>query len=249
LFRAVIIDDENRVINTITTFIAENFSDIDVVDTANDITTGYRMIRKSDPDILLLDINLPDGSGFELLRKFDTPRFKLIFVTAHEEYAIEAFKYSAIDYILKPIEEDALVAALNRAKDVKVMEDQQLKVKALLDNLEGGSALKKIILRTADCLHLINVNDIVRCEADSNYTFFYLKEGKRILVSKTIKEFTELLKHVHFIRVHQSHLVNTDYIDRYMKTDGGTLIMRDNSEVPISQDRRAFVLKQLESLI
>lgn len=235
-------------ISTLTTLIHEHFNDIEVIETANDIATGYSVIQKTDPDIVLLDINLPDGNGFDLLRKFGTIHFKLIFITAHEEFAIEAFKYSAIDYILKPVEEDALVEAIKRARNLKLMEDQHLKIKALLGNLDEGVPMKRIILRTADCLHLINVNDIIRCEADSNYTYFYLRDGKRILVSKTIKEFSEMLKNAGFIRVHQSHLVNTDYIDRYMKTDGGTMIMRDQSQVPISQERRAYVLKKLESL-
>lgn len=248
MFKVVIIDDENCVIQTVSRLIEEHFTDILIAGSANDISTGYRQILKNGPDILILDINLPDGSGFELLRKFVEPEFKLIFITAHEEYAIEAFKFSAIDYILKPIDSDALITALNKARELKAMEEQHLKVKALLDNLDGNSPSKKIVLRTSDSLHLINVCDIVRCEADSNYTFFYLKDNKRILVSKTIKEYSQLLKPSGFIRVHQSHLVNTDHVDRYVKTDGGTLIMKDNSKVPVSNDRRAFVLKQLESL-
>jgi two-component system LytT family response regulator len=247
VLKALIIDDETSVIKTITTLIEQHFTDIGICGSANNINAGYRLILKTSPDILLLDINLPDGNGFDLLRKFKEPAFKLIFITAHEEYAIKAFKFSAIDYLLKPIDESALISAVNRARNLKVMEEQHLKVKALLDNLGGSNATKKIILRTADSLHLINVSDIIRCEADSNYTFFYLKKGKRILVSKTIKEYSELLKPSGFIRVHQSHLVNTDYVDRYVKTGGGTLIMKDDSEVPISHDRRAFVLKQLES--
>ena len=246
--KAIIIDDENRIVDTIIKLVEANFEDVEIAGFANNITAGYDLVLEKDPDILFLDIHLPDGSGFDLLRKFSSPRFKLIFVTGHEEYAVQAFKYSAIDYILKPIDEPELLDAVNRARDIRIREEQQLKVKALLDNYNEENILKKIILRTAECLHLVNVEDIIRCEADSNYTYFFLRERKKILVSRTIKEFDSLLKPAGFLRVHQSHLINSNYIDRYVKTDGGTMILKDNSSVPISGDRRAYILKQLESL-
>jgi two-component system, LytTR family, response regulator len=247
--KAIIIDDEISVIGILSKLLKYHFSDIDIVCTADDITTGYNAILEYDPDILFLDINLPDGTGFDLLKKIDSPRFKLIFITAHEDYAIKAFKYSAIDYLLKPIQPDELVAAINRVKDLKLKEDQQLRLTALLDNFEEDHAMKKIVLRTSDSIHVVKIEDIIRCESDSNYTFFYLAEGKKILVSRTLKEYSELLKPAGFLRVHQSHLINVNYIDRYAKANGGAMIMKDNSSVPISHERKTYILKHLDSFL
>ncbi len=247
--KAIIIDDEKGVIGTISKLLEDHFSDIDIVSTAHDIITGYNVIIEHDPDILILDINLPDGTGFDLLKKINSPRFKLIFVTAYEDYAIKAFKYSAIDYILKPIQPDEFVAAINRAKSMKMKEDQQLKLTALLDNYDEGHVMKKIVLRTADSLHLVQIDDIIRCESDSNYTMFYMCNNKKILVSRTMKEYAELLKTAGFLRVHQSHLINVNHIERYAKAEGGAMIMKDGSNVPISHERKAYILKHLESLL
>lgn len=247
--KVIIIDDEERIVSTLRKLLEDNFRDLNIAATANDIHSGYKIIQEHDPDILLLDINLPDGTGFDLLKQINAPRFKLIFITAHEDYAIKAFKFSAIDYLVKPVQPEELIAAINRAKEVKLKEDQQLKLTALLSNVEEEHALKKIVLRTAESLHLVKVEDIIRCESDSNYTMFYLKEGKKILVSRTLKEFAEMLKSSGFLRVHQSHLININHIDRYDKAEGGAMIMKDNSDIPISHDRKAFIFKQLESLL
>lgn len=247
--KAIIIDDEQRVIGTISKLLEDNFNDIEIVNTANDIDTGYKLIKEHDPDILILDINLPDGTGFDLLKKINSPHFKLIFITAFEDYAIKAFKFSAIDYLVKPVQPDELVSAINRAREMIKKEDQQLKLTALLENIEEGHSLKKIVLRTAESLHLVKVEDIIRCESDSNYTMFYLVNDKKILVSRTMKEFAELLKSSGFLRVHQSHLININYIDRYAKTEGGAMIMKDNSSIPISHERKSYILNQLESLL
>ncbi len=247
--KAIIIDDEQRVIGTISKLLEDNFNDIDIVGTANDIDTGYKLILEHDPDILILDINLPDGTGFDLLKKINSPNFKLIFITAYEDYAIKAFKFSAIDYLVKPVQPDELVSAINRAKVLIKKEDQQLKLTALLENIEEGHSLKKIVLRTADSMHLVKIEDIIRCESDSNYTMFHLVNEKKILVSRTMKEFAELLKTSGFLRVHQSHLINVNHIDRYAKAEGGAMIMKDNSSIPISHERKSYILNQLESLL
>jgi len=247
--KAIIIDDEQRVIGSISRLLEDNFNDVEIVSTANDIDKGYKLILEHDPDILILDINLPDGNGFDLLKKIDSPNFKLIFITAYEDYAIKAFKFSAIDYLVKPVQPDELISAINRAKELIKNEDQQLKLSALLENIEEGHTLKKIVLRTAESLHLVKIEDIIRCESDSNYTMFYLINDKKILVSRTLKEFAELLKTSGFLRVHQSHLININHIDRYAKAEGGAMIMKDNSSIPISHERKSYILNQLESLL
>ena len=246
--KAIIIDDEPRVINIITNLIKSGAPDVAVIATATDIRTAYEAITTLSPDIVFLDIQLPDGTGFDLLKKIHSLSFKLIFVTAHGEYAIKAIKCSAIDYLLKPIDPDEFYLAVNKARSLVKEEEEKLKVNALIDNLENKKSIQHIVLHTAECLHIVKIEDIIRCEADNNYTFFHLTGNKRILVSKTIKEYAELLKASGFIRVHQSHLINLAFVDRYMKSEGGYILMKDQSSVPISLSHKRLVLKTLESL-
>jgi len=243
---AVIVDDEATVRNTIKSLINENFPDISVVATAGSIQEGCETIMNNKPDLLFLDIELPDGTGFDLLKKFPQVTFKIIFVTGHQEYALDAIKVSALDYVLKPIDTDELVSAIEKAREVINQEEQNLKLLALSENLQCKKVLKRIILHTADHLQLVSVPDIVRAEADSNYTLFWLSGNRKIMVSKTIKEFDSLLANSGFIRVHQSHLVNLEHIDRFMKKDGGWLRMKDGSSVPVSPNLKKQVLQAIQ---
>ena len=242
---AVIIDDEAAVRNAIRSLLAENFPDINILATAGSIQEGYDEINNNKPDLVFLDIELPDGTGFDLLKKFSQVPFKIIFVTGHHEYALDAIKVSALDYVLKPIDTDELCRALEKAREVINQQEQRLKLQALSENLQGKKVLKRIILSTSDHLQIVSVSDIVRAEADSNYTSFTLSDGKHILVSRTIKEFESLLSGSGMIRVHQSHLVNITYIDRFIKKDGGYLHLKDNTKVPVSPILKKQVLKAL----
>ena len=242
---AVIVDDEATVRNTIKSLLNENFPDIKILATAGSIQEGYETIINNKPDLLFLDIELPDGTGFDLLKKFSQVPFKIIFVTGHHEYALDAIKVSALDYVLKPIDTDELCRAVEKAREVINQQEQRLKLQALSENLLGKKVLKRIILHTSDHLQIVSVSDIVRAEADSNYTSFTLSDGKHILVSRTIKEFESLLSASGLIRVHQSHLVNINYIDRFIKKDGGFLLLKDNTKVPVSPILKKQVLKAL----
>lgn len=246
--KAVIVDDDSSVVNIISKLIKSDFTDISIVATVGDVENGYHCIIENHPDLLFLDINLPNGTGFDLLKRLKKIDFKIIFMTAFEEFALQAIKVSALDYLLKPIDNVELADAIDKAREIIKQEEEQLKVKALLENFEEKKILKRIVLSTSDYLHFININDIVRCEADSNYTFFYLVDKKKILVSKTIKEYAGLLKNSGFLRVHQSHLINTAYIDKFVKSDGGYLLMKDKSSVPVSLSNRQNILKTLNSI-
>ncbi len=241
----ILIDDEAAVRNAIRSLLAENFPDINILATAGNIQEGYDAIINNKPDLLFLDIELPDGTGFDLLKKFPRVPFKIIFVTGHHEYALDAIKVSALDYVLKPIDTDELCRAVEKARSVINQQEQQLKLQALSENLQGKKVLKRIILHTSDHLQIVSVSDIVRAEADSNYTSFTLSDGKHILVSRTIKEFESLLSGSGMIRVHQSHLVNLTYIDRFVKRDGGYLLLKDNTKVPVSPILKKQVLQAL----
>jgi len=241
----ILIDDEAAIRNAIRSLLAENFPDINILATAGNIQEGYDAIINNKPDLLFLDIELPDGTGFDLLKKFPRVPFKIIFVTGHHEYALDAIKVSALDYVLKPIDTDELCHAVEKARVVINEQEQQLKLQALSENLQGKKVLKRIILSTSDHLQIVSVSDIVRAEADSNYTSFTLSGGKHILVSRTIKEFESLLSGSGLIRVHQSHLVNITYIDRFVKKDGGYLLLKDNTKVPVSPILKKQVLQAL----
>lgn len=186
-----------------------------------------------------------DGTGFDLLKKFEKISFKVIFITAHEEHAIKAFKFSALDYILKPLTAGELLNAVEKVIDLKQKEETELKLSAFLSNLDK---IKKIVLKTAESIHIVQVKNIIRCEADVNYTTFFLDNDDKLVVSKTLKEYSELLEPSGFYRTHQSHLVNLDHILRYDKTEGGHLVMADESIVPVSSRKRDNLFKVFENM-
>jgi two-component system LytT family response regulator len=243
--KAVIVDDEPAVRNTISTLLKENFPDISVTDAVGSVTEGCEAVTKHPPDILFLDVELPDGLGFELLKKVAPVRFHTIFITGHQEYALDAIKVSALDYILKPVDEDELKTAILKAREIINHEEEQLKIMALTENMQERKVLRRIILKTAEALQLISVIDIIRAEADSNYTHFYLAGGKHIIVSRTLKEYEAMLGGTGLIRVHQSHLVNINFIDKFFRHDGGYLLLKDGTTIPVSPNLKQKVLQAL----
>ncbi len=243
--KAVIVDDEPAIRNTITTLLKENFPDISVCAAVGSVTEGCEAVTKNQPDILFLDVELPDGLGFELLRTVTPIRFRTIFITGHQEYALDAIKVSALDYILKPIDEDELMAAIIKARELINHEEEQLKILALTENMQERKVLRRIILKTAEALQLISVSDIIRAEADSNYTHFHLAGGKHIMVSRTLKEYEAMLSGTGLIRVHQSHLVNLNFIDKFFRHDGGYILLKDGTTVPVSPVLKQKVLQAI----
>jgi len=243
--KAIIIDDEPAVRKTISSFLSESFPEIIVSAQSGSVGEGYAAVTEHQPDLLFLDVELPDGLGFDLLKRLSPIRFRTIFITGHQEYALDAIKVSALDYILKPIDIDELAVAINRAREIISHDEEQLKLQALSENLAGKKVLKRIILRTSDALQLISVGDIIRAEADSNYTHFHLAGGKHIIVSRTIKEYEAMLSGSGIIRVHQSHLVNLNHIDKFFKRDGGYLQLKDGSSIPVSPNLKQKVLQAI----
>jgi two-component system LytT family response regulator len=245
MFSVVIIDDEPRARETIINILGLSNHEIEIAGQAADVESGFEVINQKNPDLVLLDINLPDGTGFDLLKKFDKISFKLIFITAHEEYAVKAIKFSALDYVLKPITAGELLQAIDKANETIHKDETEIKLSAFLSNLDK---LRKIVLKTAESIHIIEVKNIIRCEADVNYTTFFLENDKKLLVSKTLKEYAELLTSSGFFRTHQSHLVNLDHVLRFDKGEGGHLVMNDNSIVPVSSRKRETLFKAFENL-
>jgi two-component system LytT family response regulator len=241
----IIIDDEPSVRNSISSILTNEYPGINIITMAESVEEGYKAILKNRPNLLFLDVELPDGTGFDLLRRFEEIDFKVIFITAHQEYALSAIKVSALDFILKPFDSDDIRLAVQKARETIDRESERLKLQALAENLQTRKVLKRIVLHTAENLHLINICDIIRAEADSNYTRFSISDGSKIMVSRTIKEFDNLLSGSGLIRVHQSHLVNILFVDRFVKRDGGYLQLKDGTKIPVSQSMKKQVLQSL----
>lgn len=247
--RIIIIDDEDRARKGIADILRLSNSHREVVAEAYDVKSGLEAINNHNPDLVLLDINMPDGTGFDLLKKIDHIDFKIIFITAYEEFAIQAFEFSAVDYLLKPVDPAKLIEALGKAQQLVDQEKISLKLNALFANLDNNTAEnKKLVLKTAENIYLVNTSDILRCESDGGYTRFFMMDGKKIMVSKNMKDYEELLNGLGFYRIHQSHLINLKYIDHYSKTEGGAVVMKDNSTLPVARRKKESFLKLLEMI-
>ena len=247
MIKAIIIDDIEQARITLKKDLQVYASDVTVIGEANGVVEGAKLLKSVCPDVLFLDIQMQDGSGFDLLDILKDIPFKIIFITASDAHAIKAFRYAAIDYLLKPVDPDELIAALDKFRNQKLNENE--KYKLLNDSLKNYSKPhERLALHTQDKIHIVNICDIIRCESNVNYTEFFFQNGKKMLVTKTLKEFEDLLCDQGFYRVHQSHLINTKYIKEFIKTDGGYLLMTDNSNVPVSTRKRPEVVKMLEEL-
>ena len=245
MIRAVIIDDEINNQESISNLLKTYADNVQVAGVANSVDTAYKTINEQHPDLIFLDIQMPDGTGFDLLKKFDKINFKIIFVTAHQEYAIEAFKYSALDYILKPLAPANLLAAVKKMEDAISSEELNLKLKTLLNNItEPAKNKKKIVLKTMERIYSVDLDDIIRFESDGGYTKVYLADGKRIMVSKTMKEFDDLLMDTGFLRVHHSHLINMNHLFCFEKAEGH-VVMKDDSIVPVSNRKKDHLMELL----
>ncbi len=249
MIRTVVLDDEPLARDAIMALLEKYCPEIEVIGVAGDIESGVRFIRQNRPELLILDIHLMDGTSFDLLERLDKEQYKIIFITAYEEYAITAFKFSAMDYILKPVNPDELIAAVEKVQDSLDRESLTRRLEVLYDNMKNRFPEgRKIALRTATSMHIVNLTDIIRCQSEKNYTQFFLTSGEMVTVSKTLKDFEELLSPYHFVRIHQSHLVNLEHIRKYEKVEGGVVVMSDNTQVPVSLRKKEEFMKTINEL-
>ena len=245
MIKAIIIDDEINNQELVANLLKAYVQNIQIVAVSNSVETAFQAINEHKPDLIFLDIQMPDGTGFDLLKKFDKINFKIIFITAFQEYAIEAFKYSAIDYLMKPLSPASLIDACKKMEDITQDDDLNLRIKALLNNInESSKSKKKIVLKTMERIYSVDVSDVVRFESDGGYTKVYLADGKRIMVSRTLKDFDDLLNEVGFLRVHNSHLINMEHLFCFEKTEGH-IVMKDDSIVPVSNRKKEQLLDLL----
>ncbi len=245
MIKAVIIDDEANNQELINNLLTQYAPQVEILGVANSVKSGYQAICDLQPNLVFLDIQMQDGTGFDLLKLFEKPGFRVLFVTAHEEFAIEAFKYSALDYLLKPLSPGNLLAAVKKAEESLGHDELNLKLKTLLDNISEPSRQKrKIILKTLDRIYSVDIQDLIRLESDGGYTKVFLTDGTRIMVSRILKEFDDLLADAGFVRIHHSHLININHVYFFEKSESH-LVMKDQSVVPVSHRKKDHVLELL----
>ena len=240
-----VVDDIPEALGLLISDIEKNHPEIEVIGSASSVVEASKLLQKIKPDILFLDIMLGDGTGFDILEIVPNLNSKVIFVTASDEYAIKAFKFAAIDYILKPYSLEELANAIHKAQiQIQPRKEQLSVLKQIVT--QPSSKPKRLSLHTSEKIIVIDIENIIRCKSDSNYTTFYLKNASKILVSKTLKYYSDILKEVNFLRVHQSHLVNKAYIKEFIKSDGGYLILNDSSNIPVSARKKTEIIAALK---
>jgi len=246
MIQAVIIDDIEQARITLKKDLEIYTPEVNVIGEASGVIEGAKLLKKITPDVLFLDIQMQDGSGFDLLDILSDIKFHIIFITASDAHAIKAFQYAAIQYLVKPVDPDKLIASIQQLKTRLSNESERYKF--LNDSLKNNNKLQtKLALNTQEKIHIVNIADILRCESNVNYTEFYFINHKKIVVTKTLKDFEEILTSHGFYRVHQSHLINTSYLKEFIKSDD-ELLMSDDTRIPVSSRRRAEVMKMLEGL-
>ncbi|MEM6516260.1 MAG: LytTR family DNA-binding domain-containing protein [Bacteroidota bacterium] len=247
MLTTIIVEDNPDALELLKSSLDENHPELKVVETADSVVKAAKILRKNEPDILFLDVMLGDGSGFDVLEILPDLKSKIIFVTASDEFALKAFKFAAIDYVLKPYLDGDLSAAIERAK--KQLQPSKERLKILKDTIKAPEKRPdKISLHTLDKILVVGIDEIVRCESDSNNTKFYLENGKMIFVTKTLKYFSDMLKPHGFLRVHQSHLVNISCISAFIKSDGGYLMLKNGKNVPVSVRKKSEVINILDNM-
>lgn len=246
---AIIIDDETIARNTLKSDIKIYCPDINVIAEADGVKTGIAAIKKFNPDIVFLDVEMQDGTGFDILEQLNPSALKVIFTTAYDTYAVKAFKFSAIDYLLKPIDADDLSTAVKKLTTIIDTKSLQSSIKTLIENTRNvNKEPHRIVIASSDGHSIFSVNEIIRFEAERNYTKVIIQNEKPLLVAKTLKHFEDLLKDHRFERIHQSHIVNVSHIKKYISRDGGYLILSDGSNIPVAQRKKTEILALLESL-
>jgi len=246
MIRAIIIDDEKGSIDSLI-WELENFQDrVKLEATTQSPKEGLELIKTIQPDLVFLDIHMPEMDGFQFLKTVKDVNFKIIFTTAYDQYAIKAFKVNALDYLLKPIDEDDLSAALTKVETASKDMDLAKRLEYLFKSFgQQNSNYKHIIVPTSDGLEFIEIDKIQRCQSDSNYTYIHIVDEKPILIAKTLKEVEDLLEGNEFYRIHHSHLINVRYIRKYNNGKAGSITMKDGTLIPISRRRKKEFLDEI----
>lgn len=247
MIKAVIIDDEPAMQEVNSQMLREFFPSVYLAGTSNSVSGAFNLIISTSPDLVFLDIELTDGTGFDLLQKLMPYHFQVIFITAHNSFAVKAIRFSALDYLLKPVTEYEFRDAVQKALElIEKKQNIQLQTEILIESYKKKEVQKKLVLRTSETLHIVEICDICFCKSDNSYTTFYMKDNESIIVSKSLKEYENLLTEYGFFRPHQSYLVNLEYIKKVDKTDGGFIVMKNKKEIPVSSRQMKNLIKLFE---
>ncbi|MGA0555828.1 LytR/AlgR family response regulator transcription factor [Larkinella sp. VNQ87] len=244
---AILVDDEKHCRDVLGLLLQRYCPQVQLLASCSDGTEGYRAIEMHQPDLVFLDIEMPGMSGFDMLEACRFTRFDVIFTTAYNEYAIKAIRHNALDYILKPIDKDELVQAVQKAEQERLTRATP-KVEGFIEYLHRQKTGDRIALPTMEGLQIINSEEIYYCESDGGYTRFFLTNGKIVLISKTLKEVEDVLETKGFCRVHHGYLINLRYVQRYIRGDGGEVIMENNKNIPVSRNKKQEFLNLLEKI-
>jgi two-component system, LytTR family, response regulator len=245
--RSIIIDDEPKNVRILNKLLTDYCPDIKIIGSAGDANAALQIIEELKPELVFLDIEMPNGNAFDLLDKIMPVSFDIIFITAFESYSLKAFKYTALDYLLKPVSIEELQNAVAKAKDNTQSKNINLQVKALLQNVNNANAgMQKVAVHTLDGLEFVKADDIVRVEAQGSYSVFHLTDKSTILASKNIKDYEDILVGETFFRIHNSHIVNLNAIKKYHKGRGGYIIMDDGTMIEVASRRKNDFLSRFE---
>lgn len=247
--RTLIIDNEEQVRIGLKKQLMVLCPSVTQIKEANGVASGLQQIADFKPELVFLDVEMDDGTGIELIQKLKHFDFQLIFITAHDKYAVNAFKLSAIDFLLKPIDAEDLIKAVEKAREHLKNRSLEFQFQILQESLSSITIHeKKIVLKDSESIYFVKVSDIVHCKAEGPYTEFYLIPQQKITISKSLKEYEELLEPYGFVRTHHSHLINIKRIVRFDKANGGTLILENKQTVPVSQRKREQIMELLNNL-
>jgi len=241
-----VIDDSSDARATLANLLKNQFPFAEIHE-ADGVQSGLQLIRKIKPEVIFLDVMMTDGTGFDLLAKIPSPDFKIVFVSGYDTFAVRAFKFSAVDYLVKPVVESELIETITRLSRALTQQGLNLMLQALQFNNDQSRKKKQLILRDTDNVYAIDVDDIVRCQSDDNYTTFYTVNQKPIMVTRPLKEFDEMLEGLDFFRVHQSHLINLNFLAKFQRKEGGFAILKDGTEIPVATRKREPLLEKLTS--
>ena len=247
MIKAILIDDEQHCIDRVKQLLKPYQNTISILGEFTTVDSGIKGIKSLNPDVLFLDVQIHKQTGFDVLMAIEDYPFEVIFTTAFESFALQAFRFSAIDYLMKPIDEDDFKFAIDKLNSKIESKDFSKKVSHLLNNISKSDNLKRISIPTINGIEFIEVSDIIRCEADVNYTTIFTTDKQKILVSRTLKYFDALLVNCNFFRVHNSHLVNLDFVKKYIKGKGGFVILNDGSSIEVSTRRKDDFLKRIQA--
>lgn len=246
MVKAIVIDDEPRSIKTLKNLLRDYCPSVKVIDTAQSVNEGVRILKNQKPDILFLDIAMPDGNGFDLLEQVNHKAFEVIFTTAFDQYAIKAFDFSAMNYLLKPINPEELQKVLKQYESLKAEANNAGRFEILKSSLKKD--FKKIALPCMEGIEFVDLEEIIYCEADSNYCIFHLSDGNKMMVSKSLSNYEKILSESFFYRIHHKYLVNLTRVKKYIKGSGGVVVLDNDTQLDVSVRKKEGFLKKMAIL-